>query len=198
VTALYEVVPRPDAPADAPWMTVSLRYKPPKGEKSSLLELPVAAESRPLASTSDDFRFSAAVASFGMLLRDGETGGSGTWATTYALARDARGDDSRCRRHRFLELVGKAAVLAGDDDPRTEPITCPADEALVAEREAALDEPLPRAEIIHVFPEPPEPEPEASQWSKLGPWVLEVMRLLPPLLALPLFVMALRRPRRRT
>jgi len=40
----------------------------------------------------------------------------------------------------------------------------------------------------------PEREREPFDWQR---FVLEVLYLLPPLLALPLFVMALRRPRRR-
>jgi len=209
VTALYEVVPQPQAPADAPWMTVSMRYKQPKGEKSLLLELPVAAEPRALADTSDDFRFSAAVASFAMLLHDAEPAGqappttekgeaaeppiTATWASTQALALQAVGDDPTCRRHRFIELVGKAGALAGDLEVSDGSVKCPAE---AVRGRTTIPELAPAPYSIEYPEEPePEPEPEPSDWSKLLPWVLEVLRLLPPLLALPLFVMALRRPR---
>ncbi len=50
--------------------TVKLRYKAPQGKTSRLLEVPVFADVLAPRQTSDAFRFSAAVASFGMLLRD--------------------------------------------------------------------------------------------------------------------------------
>src|SRR5690606_15888237 len=62
VTALYEIVPRKDVEGSAPWMTLSLRYKQPKSDESALVNAPVVAETRALADTSADIRFSAAVA----------------------------------------------------------------------------------------------------------------------------------------
>jgi Ca-activated chloride channel family protein len=202
VTALYEVVPRRDAPADAPWMTLSLRHKLPKGDESSLLRLPVVAEPRAAKDTSDDFRFSAAVATFGMLLRGDDHGGPPdevNWVSTQALARAALGDDASCRRHRFVELVGRAGRLAGDVDVSTERLACTAELP-----------PTPGEELPTIVRDPsPEPDHaerssapdsyydgQAFDGSAFGAWVLEVLRLLPPLLALPLFIMALRRPRR--
>jgi Ca-activated chloride channel family protein len=203
VTALYEVVPRPEvAAADAPWMTVQLRYKQPKGDDSTLLRLPVVAEPRELSSTSDDFRFSAAVASYGMLLAGSEHRGKATWVSTQQLAQAALGEDPSCRRHRFLELVGQAGMLAGDRDVRLAPVICePGGERV---EDLAWTGPAPEpyyAEPIDTYDmaEEPEPEPDLEPFGLgvLGPWALEVLRLLPPLLALPLFIMAYRRPRRR-
>ncbi len=202
VTALYEVVPRPDAPTDSPWMTVSLRHKQPKGDESSLLRLPVVAEPRAANDTSDDFRFSAAVASFGMLLRGDEPGGKVSWTSTQALAREALGDDETCRRHRFVELVGRAGQLAGDQTVSTEPLDC------TAELPPIPEPPPPAPDLLSQAPRDPSPYPHAVRPSAPDPyyaegpgsfdwaWALEVLRLLPPLLALPLFIMALRRPRR--
>ncbi len=212
VTALYEVVPRPDADPAAPWMTVSVRHKPPKGSKSARLSLPVVAQALPLADTSDDFRFSAAVASLGMLLRahgertgavvDAEARGRAPtptlgFAGTQALARAALGDDPSCLRRRFVALVGTAGALAGDPEVSTDPAACGAPPAV----ELPPVAPPPRPLLVQPPPsdltrDPAEPAPAAAP-SSVGPWVLEVLRLLPPLLALPLFVMALRRPRRR-
>jgi hypothetical protein len=186
-------------------MTVSLRHKPPKGDESSLLRLPVVAEPRAAKDTSDDFRFSAAVASFGMLLRGDELGRSSkavSWASTQALAREALGDDESCRRHRFVELVGRAGQLAGDQEVSTEPLACKAELPPILEPPSISDSPPP------VWPDPesaqaersPTADPHAERsdfdWATFGAWALEVLRLLPPLLALPLFIMALRRPRR--
>src|SRR5690606_34216173 len=69
VTALYEVVPRQDDEGAAPWMTVGGRFRPPGGDRSASISVPVDGPSHALEETSDDFRFSAAGAGFGMLLR---------------------------------------------------------------------------------------------------------------------------------
>ncbi|MEO1653371.1 MAG: von Willebrand factor type A domain-containing protein, partial [Bacteroidota bacterium] len=53
-------------------LTVKFRYKRPGEKESRLLEEVVSKESITLEQSSDNFRFSAAVAAFGMLLRDSE------------------------------------------------------------------------------------------------------------------------------
>ncbi|RZM18763.1 MAG: DUF3520 domain-containing protein, partial [Pedobacter sp.] len=50
-------------------MTVKLRYKQPDGNVSKLIEQAVIDTAVPFGNTSENFRFSAAVAEFGMLLR---------------------------------------------------------------------------------------------------------------------------------
>ncbi len=133
VTALYEIVPvgavfpnnvdksryaektddvsrvaprRAEAATDAELMFVKLRYKEPNGDKSKLLEKPVAANTK---SMSPDFEFAAAVALFGMLLREGKYSGDGNWETVKELA--APGAESDKYRIEFLELVKRAASL---------------------------------------------------------------------------------------
>ncbi|MCX4241334.1 vWA domain-containing protein [Paraliomyxa miuraensis] len=207
VTAIYEVVPREGVEGPGHWMDLNLRYKQPKGEESSLLTLPVVAEARALSETSEDFRFSAAVASFGMLLRGSEHEGKATWAGVQSLAIESMGDDPSCRRHRFVELVGKAGMLAGDGEVVTEPMRCVVGERVVVEvdeGEVEVERELvPTREVRGVGDfeggevEESELEPTPLTTRDVEQWVLEVLRLLPPLLALPLFVMALRRPRRR-
>lgn len=59
------------AAAKKEWLTISIRYKKPAGDKSNLLEYPVGYEcytTRP----SDDFVFAAAVAEFGLLASHSE------------------------------------------------------------------------------------------------------------------------------
>ncbi len=56
---------------DKEWLTISVRYKKPAGDKSNLLEYPVSAESFTY-SPSDSFRFAGAVAEFGLLASDSE------------------------------------------------------------------------------------------------------------------------------
>ncbi len=122
VTALYEIVPASSidaAPAvdelkyqeqkvvsgkySKELLTIKLRYKLPDGDKSRLLELPV--KNRLVKNTSDNFRFSAAVAGFGMLLRGSEFMGNTTINTVLNLARNAKGDDEEGYRSEFIQLV---------------------------------------------------------------------------------------------
>ena len=129
VTALYEVVPKGvpiDLPAVDPLkyqrpaaasssaaggelMTVKLRYKEPSGEESRLLSQAVL--DRPSASPSANLRFSAAVAAFGMLLRDSEYKGRASWSQVRELAAEARGSDANGYRAEFLDLVRRAEGL---------------------------------------------------------------------------------------
>ncbi len=140
VTALYEVVPvgaRVNPVASAPpvdrlkyqsnetqktsrsdmattsdeMLTVKLRYKKPDGDKSELIEQPVIDSNTAFASASSDFKFAAAVAEFGMLLRDSEYKGNGTLGSVLEWARAGKGNDSNGYRAGFIELVRKAQAL---------------------------------------------------------------------------------------
>ncbi|MFQ3598036.1 MAG: VWA domain-containing protein [Chloroherpetonaceae bacterium] len=134
VTALYEVVPvgvegdehatidelkyqtgtlKETATNSDEMMTVKFRYKKPDSETSAYLDVPVL-ESQvvKLEKTSDDFRFAAAVAMFGMLLRDSEHKGDATYDGAFALAKKALGADEESYRKDFLEMIRKAKSLA--------------------------------------------------------------------------------------
>ena len=129
VTALYEIVPADGADDDDDgavdplkyqtrgrsggsddWLTVKLRYKAPQGSTSRLLDRVVRQET---GSPSADFRFAAAVAAFGMLLRDSEYKGQASYSGVLAAARGARGEDREGYRAEFIRLVETAASLAG-------------------------------------------------------------------------------------
>ena len=58
-------------------------------EMSRLVQLPVQDDGRHWTEASDDFRFAAAVAAFGQLLRDTPEKGLATWDKVLALARSA-------------------------------------------------------------------------------------------------------------
>ena len=122
VTALYEIIPanaNEDIPAVDPLkyqenknrngaisnelLTVKIRYKKPDENKSSLLEM--AVKNKPETKTSDNFRFSAAVATFGMLLRNSEFLGDVTVSTILQLAKQAKGNDENGYRSEFIQLV---------------------------------------------------------------------------------------------
>jgi Ca-activated chloride channel family protein len=128
VTALYELVPpgaagalpavdplkyqRPIVPAAAAprdeVMTVKLRYKAPAGDESRLMT--VAVKNRP-AAPSANIGFAAAVAQFGMLLRNSEHRGAATHTDIAALARQHRGSDPDGYRAEFIKLVELARSL---------------------------------------------------------------------------------------
>jgi len=132
VTALYEVVPvggaaSPSVPPVDPlkysvppenarsnsseMLTVKLRYKKPDGDKSELLERAVVDDGKQFANASADFKFAAAVAEFGMLLRDSEFKGSGTLGAVLQWAQEGKSADTNGYRAGFLELVRKAQAL---------------------------------------------------------------------------------------
>ena len=93
---------RPVRAASGELLTVKLRYKAPDGDVSRLLERPVADR---VAEPSGDLTFAAAVAGFGMLLRDSEQRGSLDGAQVLDLARRGRGADPEGYRADFISLV---------------------------------------------------------------------------------------------
>ncbi|TGE21264.1 DUF3520 domain-containing protein [Hymenobacter aquaticus] len=130
VTALYELIPpgaptgidplkyQPNpapvspAPASADLMTVKLRYKQPQGLTSKLLETTLRGPAGPIARASENLRFAAAVAQFGMLLRQSDHRGTATYASTGELAQAARGQDEDGYRAEFVRLVKLAEGLS--------------------------------------------------------------------------------------
>ena len=140
VTAFYEIVPadaeaaggatrpavgelkyqRPEALSEAAksgeLLTLKLRYKAPHEKKkqgtSELIAFPVKDGGAGFGDASADFRFGAAVAAFGMLLRDSEHKGKATYAAVAEWARAANAEKSSPQRAQFLELVRKARRLA--------------------------------------------------------------------------------------
>jgi Ca-activated chloride channel family protein len=88
-----------------------VRYTPPEGNQSQLLTATVQNRANP-HEVSADFRFAAAVAAFGMLLRDSEHKGDATYAQILEQARGAQGADLRGYRAEFVDLVGIAARLS--------------------------------------------------------------------------------------
>jgi len=92
---------------------VRLRYKSARGNTSRLLERVVhGADMRDtLVQTSEQFRFSAAVAAFGESLRGGRYLGDFDLQGVQLLARDSRGVDAFGYRAEFLQLVGLALAL---------------------------------------------------------------------------------------
>ena len=116
VTALYEFVPTElgarTEEQTGPFAELRLRYKAPEGEQSQLLTTPLTDLHATLEASSDDFRFAAAVAEFGMLLRNSKLEGSASWASARILAQGALGQDRGHYRREFVSLLDRARGLA--------------------------------------------------------------------------------------
>ena len=143
VTALYEVVPVEGTPVsggvraedfryarsgsvaprgsaaanglDLELLTVKVRYKKPNSFIGwpRLLEFSLVDTARPFGEASADFRFAAAVAQFGMILRNSPHRGTATLDEVAAWASSAAspGEDPGGYRHEFIELVRKALTM---------------------------------------------------------------------------------------
>jgi Ca-activated chloride channel family protein len=132
VTTLYEIVPAgvkvpgvevdplryqiPATPAEAAstgeFVTVKMRYKDPEAETSLVLEQPLAGGVETFAEASADLRWAAAVAQFGMLLRDSPYKGTASYDRILETARGALGQDPYGYRAEFLTLVTRARNLS--------------------------------------------------------------------------------------
>ncbi len=96
---------------DAEWMTIKLRYKQPEGGPSRLLTQHVSGEPTALDNASPDFRFTAAVAAFGLVLRDSQYRGTADLGMARRLAQGPTQLDRDGTRREFLGLVDGAARL---------------------------------------------------------------------------------------
>ncbi len=120
VTALYEIIPAENGDSSqgsslkyqttgtlvdsSELLTVNLRYKAPNGNKSTLLSYPVDADSY-VGELSETLSFAAAVAEFGMVLRDSENKGNASYDTVLALAEPCIHADTDDYKKEFLRLV---------------------------------------------------------------------------------------------
>ncbi|MFQ5676704.1 MAG: YfbK domain-containing protein, partial [bacterium] len=93
-------------------MTVKLRYKRPAEDTSRLLSTVIKDKAINLANSSDNFKFSTAVAEFGMLLRESKFKAQSSYDNVLELAKTAKGQDPEGYRGEFILLVKKAALLA--------------------------------------------------------------------------------------
>jgi Ca-activated chloride channel family protein len=90
-----------------------LRYKLPKDEQSQLLEFPIKRQEIESANkTTDAFRFSAAVAGFGQLLRGSNYLMNFGYEQVRELAQNSTTSDPYGYRGEFLQLIGLAQALS--------------------------------------------------------------------------------------
>lgn len=132
VTALYEIIPvgveseffkvddlkyqktkiDPDAYKSKELMTIKLRYKQPDKDVSKLIVHPLNDSNILLAKTSNNFRWSASVAAFGMLLRESEYVKDFTYDQVVQLAEGSRGHDKEGYRIEFINMVKSFGLVA--------------------------------------------------------------------------------------
>ncbi len=140
VTALYEVIPvgvESDVPLPETGslryqqtqvnataydsdelMQVQLRYKRPDRDKSKLISQPVVDRGVALEDASDNFKFSAAVAGFGLLLRDSQYKGEASFEQVLRLAQQSKGKDTNGYRAEFIQLVRNSQKLVAANQER--------------------------------------------------------------------------------
>jgi Ca-activated chloride channel family protein len=132
VTALYEIIPvgiksefigsvdslkyqkndRNSVNESTEIMTIKLRYKRPTENVSRLLTKAITDANNSLQNSSDNFRFSAAVASFGMLLRNSEFKQQSSNQLVLNLAKSSKGKDKNGYREEFIKLVDAVETIA--------------------------------------------------------------------------------------
>lgn len=132
MTALYEIIPQgvesefykidelkyqktkinPDANSSKELMTIKLRYKSPEGNESKLMVRSMNDGYLTLSKTSDDFRWSAAVAAFGMLLRDSEYVKGFSYEDVLRLAQSSKGEDRNGYQAEFINLIKSMGLVA--------------------------------------------------------------------------------------
>jgi Ca-activated chloride channel family protein len=132
VTALYEIIPvgvesefykvddlkyqknKIDANAykSKELMTIKLRYKDPDKEVSKLIVHPLDDSNIALSKTSNNFRWSASIAAFGMLLRESEYVKDFTYDQIVQMAEGSRGQDKEGYRIEFINMVKSFGLVA--------------------------------------------------------------------------------------
>ena len=94
-------------------LTLALRYKQPEESESKRIEFTIKNDEKSFSSASEDFRFAASVASFGMLLRNSKHKGETSSGEILDWASVAIGKDDSGYRTEFLELVRKVGGISG-------------------------------------------------------------------------------------
>ena len=132
VTALFEIVPATGTPHTKPLKyqeqsvkaeaksgslskelaTVQLRFKTPTSETSTLQTFAVADSKADFTTASENLRWAASVAGFGMAMRDSSYRGSATLDDIKGWARAAAGKEPEEQRAELLTLIDAFAALS--------------------------------------------------------------------------------------
>ena len=134
VTALYEIVPTgadtdvkvasvdplryqtqggtTEEAKSGETFTLKIRYKPPQEDASKLMAYAVTDTGQSFSAASPDFKFAAAVAAFGMLLRNSQHKGTASYDAVLEIGSEGAVGDASGYRAEFLRLVQRARELA--------------------------------------------------------------------------------------
>lgn len=92
-------------------LRLRVQYQPFGQEETELIEKPVLDTGLTLKNASDDFKFSAAVAEFGLILREDENKKNANLESVLQLATESKGADLDGKRAEFIDLVKKSQML---------------------------------------------------------------------------------------
>jgi Ca-activated chloride channel family protein len=95
-------------------LTLKIRFKEPTVEISRKMEIPVVDVGTGFDDASKDFKFAAAVASLGMMLRESAHLGTADYDRVISWAEAGKGEDADGRRTEFIELAKKARALTAE------------------------------------------------------------------------------------
>jgi hypothetical protein len=95
-------------------LTLKIRFKEPTVEISRKMEIPVVDVGAGFDDASKDFKFAAAVASLGMMLRESAHLGTADYDRVISWAEAGKGEDADGRRTEFIELAKKARALTAE------------------------------------------------------------------------------------
>jgi Ca-activated chloride channel homolog len=130
VTALYEIIPvgvKSEAfdvdplkyqktPATSSTtdelLIIKVRYKKPTGDVSNLMVHAVNDSNKTLEQASDNFRFAASVAAFGMLLRDSDHVKNYSYDELVSLSQSAKGKDDDGFRAEFINMAKSFGLIS--------------------------------------------------------------------------------------
>jgi Ca-activated chloride channel homolog len=130
VTALYEIIPAgvksdafdvdplkyqktpPSSSTTDELLTIKVRYKKPTGDVSNLMVHAVNDSNKTLEQASDNFRFAASVAAFGMLLRDSDHVKNYSYDELVSLSQSAKGKDDDGFRAEFINMAKSFGLIS--------------------------------------------------------------------------------------
>ncbi|MEL6393324.1 MAG: von Willebrand factor type A domain-containing protein, partial [Bacteroidota bacterium] len=112
VTILYEIIPGAEPEPRQILADLRVRYKPANGNRSRRLNWNVYAQPNDWGQASLDTRWAAAVAEFGMLLRNSPNKGMANWTHCLQIAREAVGRDRSGYRAEMIGMIEQAMAVA--------------------------------------------------------------------------------------
>lgn len=135
VTALYELIPagtetdvtasidplkyqetnKTSAANSYELMQVKFRYKEPDGDTSKLISQAILNGHENWNGASQDFRFAACVAHFGLILRNSQYMKAGNYESLIMESKSAKGEDDEGYRAEFIQLLEKAALISPEE-----------------------------------------------------------------------------------